>query len=888
MRNCLCALAALALASDAWTQGYKPTPAHQCASLASVRIGAERGSGATALAHELAERLGEARSACEQAVKDQPKEARVYGNLARVRALGGDAAGALEAARRGTELGSPTAQVILGVMLAEGEHAPRDYAAAREHFRRAARGGSPYGHFNFGAILANGWGVEQDEADAAAAFLQAAQAGDALAMQLVAQRYDKPRAEHWLKKAAEAMTPEAPREPLRIARLGRAEIDSAALLAWYRQKARAAEPWAQAYLGMLHEAGQWVGQDYAAAAAWYRRAGEAGYVPAQWRLARFYNEGRGVPRDQAEARRWGQMSQVRRCDELERAEAGANACDRLAADRYDPSRVVPGVDSFCMRHVAERAVAACSAAVKQSPSNVRYRTQLARSLAHTGRLEEARREAGAAAAAGSTTAMILMGVMSQRGLGTEANGADALAWYRKAADLGDTRAVSLVTTSAFNGVGVAKDSPEAKALLEDMRNRPGPVYSAPSLGSQAEKGDARAQHNLAAELEREKKYDEAIKWYARAAEQGFRPSEMNLAQMYEKGIGVNQDTAEARRRYRRLSELGDGESRYRAAKLAANAGDYPEALKLYERGSRDEDSRSILDLGELHEHGRGVPKDARRALALYHRVADQSRWARFKLGAMYLQHEGLPPDYAKAGHWLRRSADDGHPGARNNLGWMHEKGLGMKVDYAAARDLYLAALVGGNDQAKGNLESFFAEGRGAPSSGAAALEWYRAGAEAGISSAQYRVGMMYAKGDGVARNDRVAAEWLLKAAHQGHREAHKKAGELYFAMGDYLQAASLGHEGAARRLAEQLRQAGRPEAAAEILRILQEGQRRLPAAPTWPQGVSLDPGEDQQRTIMVRVAGVATIQGVGHDAAMGNVYDIIRWFPETDGKAKPK
>jgi hypothetical protein len=28
--------------------------------------------------------------------------------------------------------------------------------------------------------------------------------------------------------------------------------------------------------------------------------------------------------------------------------------------------------------------------------------------------------------------------------------------------------------------------------------------------------------------------------------------------------------------------------------------------------------------------------------------------------------------------------------------------------------------------------------------------------------------------------------------------------------------------------------------------------------------------------------------GAAMDAGMANVYDIIRWFPETDGKAKAK
>jgi len=247
----LLAACALALAAAAHAQGYKPTPIGQCS--------------------------------------------------------------ALEAARKGAGLGSPTAQTLLGAMLAQGEGVPRDYAAAREELRRAAKAGHPHAHFNLGVMFANGWGVEADDQDAAASFRQAAAGGDTLAMQLLGQRYDKAQAGQWLKKAAEAMVPE-PRNVLRIADPGRAAPDAPALVAWYGEKARGGEPWAQAYLGALHESGQWMAQDYAAAAAWYRRAGEAGNVPAQWRLAKLYNEGRGVPLDRAEAKRWGERWQVQRCE----------------------------------------------------------------------------------------------------------------------------------------------------------------------------------------------------------------------------------------------------------------------------------------------------------------------------------------------------------------------------------------------------------------------------------------------------------------------------------------------------------------------------------------------------------------------------------------------
>lgn len=832
----------LLLAPVAAAQTYKPTGVERCFSLGSLRIGPERGSPLGPLLHELAAQLPEARAACEQAIKDRPGEGRLHFNLARILALAGDAAGSAEAARAGAELKSVNARVLLGVALAEkGEH-----KAAYDLFLEAARRGrSPHASFNRGVLLANGWGVARDEADAAAAFLAAANAGDSAAMQVMAARYAPAHADAWLKKAAEAMYPEALREPLRLA-------FPLNLLSAYQARALAGETWAIAYLGMLYESGLWVRRDYAAAAAHYRRAGEAGSIPAQWRLARFYNEGRGVPQDRAEARRWSQMHQVKNCEDHERDHAAFDPCDRLAADKYDAEAVAAGVDSFCMRHNAERAVAACGAAVKREPSTARYRTQLARALAHTGRFDEARREAGVAAEKGSGAAMVLMGAMIQRGLGGPAREPEARLWYSKAADAGNVRGAALA-------------------------GRP-LAYPALTPASQAERGDARAQFNLAGQLEREEKYAEALEWYRRAAAQGFGPAELNLAQMYEKGIGVPQDTAEARKRYRRRAGVGDGEARYRAAKLAADAGDWKEALAGYQRGVRDDELRSILDLGELHERGRGVKRDMKQALALYERAAERSAWARAKLGILYLEGK----DYQKAHRWLRRAADDGNPGARNNLGWMYEHGLGVKADYRAARDLYLAGLA--SDPARGNLEALYESGRGAPS-GAAAVEWYRPGADAGIVPAQYRLGMIYRNGAGVPRDDRTAVQWLYKAASQGHAEARREAAEIFYELGEDAQAAQLGHVGAARRLAAEMKKKGHPNADEELRRYLADPPKAPPRL-AFPTGVVSDPGEDQYRKRVVRIAGVGTAHAAGHDAGMGNVYDIIRWFPPTDGIAK--
>ena len=857
---------------------------------------------------EVARELPKMLEACGIAVQTEPKSAGLHARYARVLAIAGDTAGALKEARVGTELGSSMAMVLLGVMHAEGDGVARDYGAAIKLFRDAAKKDHALASFNLAVMSANGLGTTADEADAIAHLNRAAGGYDPLAMQILGDAYaegfgvspDPAETERWWKKAGERpqALPEGKRNPLRIAQLGRLTPDSAALVAYYERQARAGELWAQNYVGHLYEAGQWVPQDFAMAQTWYRRAAEAGYGPAQLSMAMVFQNGLGVERDSNESRRWTMMGMNQACDRAVQAEPGANACDRLAADAYDPGKVMPGLNSWCMKRYAEQAIPACQQATKEFPSVVRYRAQLARAFAHAGRFDEARREAGIAQAKGSTLAMTLLGAMDEYGYGTPKNEVEALAWYHKAAALDDDRAIGLVSMKAMLGIGVAKDSPEAKALSKEMGDRmlksqrasPAPGNT---VESQAEKGDASAQHNLAFDFERQKKYDEAMKWYMRAAAQGFGPSVNNLAQMYEKAMGIPQNSAEAKKWYRKSMERGDGEALYRLASLSDKTGDYAEAIKLYRRGVTRDDYRAMVDLGEMFEQGRGVKKDEAQAVQLYEQAGDRSRWAQFKLGIMYLQGQGVPKNEAKALQWWQKSADGGNGKAQNNVGVMYDRGLSVKRDYAKALDSYLLAQARGVPQAKGNLEDFFEEGRGAPAAPVSAAAWYRAGAEAGIASAQYRLGTFYSKGIGVARDDMEAAKWLSAAAQQGYAKAAPELADLYFLLaqkyekGDgvkqseqaalqfYAEAAALGNKRAVDHLAKIREKAGDRDGAAKLREFFARAPE-MRAPPKLPTGFNLDPGKDEQREIQIRVAGTGQMASA---AMAADAFQVILWFP---------
>jgi len=127
-------------------------------------------------------------------------------------------------------------------------------------------------------------------------------------------------------------------------------------------------------------------------------------------------------------------------------------------------------------------------------------------------------------------------------------------------------------------------------------------------------------------------------------------------------------------------------------------------------------------------------------------------------------------------------------------------------------------------------------------------------------------------------------EWLVKAAHQGHPQARVEAGDLLFSMGRDIEATQLGHEGAARRLAAKLAVQGHPSALADLDRYLAEVRSRFPPPPVYPSGVASDPGTDQFRERAIRVSGVGDMQANAMNAAIASPWDIIRWFPETDGK----
>ena len=87
----------------------------------------------------------------------------------------------------------------------------------------------------------------------------------------------------------------------------------------------------------------------------------------------------------------------------------------------------------------------------------------------------------------------------------------------------------------------------------------GPTVS--ELLSKAKTGDAIAEYTLgnmySAGKGVSRDYAEAVKWYRKAAEQGYVRAQESLGFMYEKGQGIPRDYAEAIKWFRKAAEQGD-------------------------------------------------------------------------------------------------------------------------------------------------------------------------------------------------------------------------------------------------------------------------------------------------------------------------------------------
>ena len=221
-------------------------------------------------------------------------------------------------------------------------------------------------------------------------------------------------------------------------------------------------------------------------------------------------------------------------------------------------------------------------------------------------------------------AQVWLGLMYARGHGVPRDDAQAVQWYRRAAERDYAWGQTNLGYMYETGRGVVKD--EAAAVKWYLKA--------------AEQGFAMAQSNLGISYRNGRGVGKddasAVAWFRKAAEQGYVRAQTDLGYMYETGQGVAKDEAEAAKWYLKAAERGQ-----------AIAQD---------------------NLGLAYLNGRGVARDDAAAVAWFRKAAEQGHArAQNNLGHMYENGFGVAKDLDEAAKWYRKAADQGSTLAVTNL-----------------------------------------------------------------------------------------------------------------------------------------------------------------------------------------------------------------------------
>ena len=122
----------------------------------------------------------------------------------------------------------------------------------------------------------------------------------------------------------------------------------------------------------------------------------------------------------------------------------------------------------------------------------------------------------------------------------------------------------------------------------------------------------------------------------------------------------------------------DNSTQFQQATAAYQAGDYSQALRLWQPLAQQGDAKAQFNLGVLYQSGQGVAQDYQQAAAWWQKAAAQGHaTACFHLGRLYLTGKGVAKDYQQAKMWFEKAL--AQPDTADNADAKSNARLGLQV-----------------------------------------------------------------------------------------------------------------------------------------------------------------------------------------------------------------
>ena len=326
----------------------------------------------------------------------------------------------------------------------------------------------------------------------------------------------------------------------------------------------------------------------------------------------------------------------------------------------------------------------------------------------------------------------------------------------------------------FPTMAVAQvDQFKLKQVLQDANA--GDISACAYLGKMYYEGTGVAQN-----------YNEAFKWFQKAADKGIDDACAYLGKMYYEGTGVAQNYNEAFKCFQKAADNGVtgaytwlGVMYYDGQGVAQN---YEKAFLWTKKAAENGAANAYVGLGVMYCNGQGVVQNYNEAFKWFQKAADNGiAYACAYLGKMYYEGTGVAQNYNEAFKWYQKAADNGAANAYVGLGVMYCNGQGVVQNYNEAFKWFQKAADNGIAYACAYLGKMYYEGTGVAQNYNEAFKWYQKAADNGAADAYVGLGVMYCKGQGVAKNSNEAFKWFQKAADNGVASAFAYLGDMHYA-----------------------------------------------------------------------------------------------------------
>lgn len=226
-----------------------------------------------------------------------------------------------------------------------------------------------------------------------------------------------------------------------------------------------------------------------------------------------------------------------------------------------------------------------------------------------------------------------------------------------------------------------------------------------ALRKKAEAGDAQAQLDLGLHYQRGKGVDkdsaEAARWLRKAAEQDLPAAQFHLAGCCINGEGMTEDLQEGLEWLRRSAEHGYAPAQYMLGmSLFGSMGpliskNKPEGVKWMEKAADQGNPEAQYKAGMLYLSGAepGIPKNIPEGIRRVQDAAGKGVMeAQYNCGSFFAQGFGVNKDCGKAREWYLKAAEQGSAKGMRNQGVLSLGARGCPIDEKDALFWFMKAL----------------------------------------------------------------------------------------------------------------------------------------------------------------------------------------------------